>query len=175
MWRPKSKRPCGRKRGAWTNSAAGVCPPSDKAARGLNDAMAMRVPDVGTPKSKLPPMREGRRRSKQRKNLRSRGKMTGGLRVAPLVSGSPPYRHQPVSAHLEFRRAPLDRSGLIGRLDRAKSDGFGSDLVDAPGRQLWRRFGLACHTRSIATGSEVRSIRPTEPRPLPKLNPPFCH
>jgi hypothetical protein len=57
----------------------------------------MRVPDVGTPKSKLPPIREGRRRSKQRKNLRSRGKMTGGLRVAPLVSGSPPAaRRQPL-------------------------------------------------------------------------------
>jgi hypothetical protein len=68
-----------------------------------------------------------------------------------------------VSRHLEFRRAPLDRCGLIWRLYGAKPFGFGGDFVDGPDGGL-RLFRLLCHAHSIG-----RELWPTEPRPSPKL------
>lgn len=56
----------------------------------------MRVPGAGTPQSKLPPIHQRRRRSQQKKNLRSPGKARAPLRSRPAclegyrrLSGNP--------------------------------------------------------------------------------------
>jgi hypothetical protein len=73
--------------------------------------------------------------------------------------GSSPHRHQPVRRHLEFRSAPLDRGGLVGRLDGSQPHGFAGDLVDAPDDRL-RRFGLLGHAASI--GRQLCRFNPVE-------------
>jgi hypothetical protein len=66
-----------------------------------------------------------------------------------------PHHQELRGRHLEFCRALLDGGGLIGRLDGAKPDGFGSDLVDSPGRRLRLRFGLLGHGRSIGRSAST--------------------
>jgi hypothetical protein len=72
------------------------------------------------------------------------GQLVPGYEASALAG----VRHQPAGRHLELRGAPLDSGGLVGGLNSAKSNGFGGQLVDGPARRL-RRFGLACHARSI--------------------------
>jgi hypothetical protein len=71
----------------------------------------MRVRGAGTPQSKLPLIREGRRRSEQKKKLKSQGKAGAASRVAPRcfegyrrLSGNrfPPWRLAKASASSVF-------------------------------------------------------------------------
>jgi hypothetical protein len=61
---------------------------------------------------------------------------------------SSPYRHQPVSWHLECRCGLFERVGFVRRLDLAHPDGFAGELVDVPADRLWR-FGRLGHEASI--------------------------
>jgi hypothetical protein len=75
-----------------------------------------------------------------------------------------PHHQQLRGRHLEFLGALLDRGGFIRRLDSAKPDGFGGDLVNAPGNGL-RRFRLLGHAASIDW--EVCTFNPAGKAPAP--------
>jgi hypothetical protein len=75
----------------------------------------MRVLGAGTPQSKLPPIHEPRRRSKQKKNLRSPGKASGASSELPrLFSGLSRDRRQRLPA-----KATAERLRVF-RLDKAE-------------------------------------------------------
>jgi hypothetical protein len=81
---------------------------------------------------------------------------------------SSPYRHQPVSRHLELRGAPLDGGSLVRGLYVAEPDGSRRSC------RCPRLIGFGGGSGflampAVSCASYARSIALTEPRPLPKL------